>query len=518
MTAAALDRAEDRRYDAVRSPHDALLSLQRATGNRGFGRVLARDPGPTGYPWIGKVKPWSAALRSGPSGPHGAKARALADLPRGSRVTVTDKQHGWLAVTASVDGKQLSGYVSQELIEFVRMDAIDLGEITVAAHVPTVGEALVKLKALERRRAAAGGVLKLDDEEQSDVDLAISVLERSGHYTVDHATFTVGFDRRRTPLTQVTTIEDFVLFAEAVEHAYPKASPGEVASELRQLWYSDPQWDILSAGQGIHDGTRLVDIESDAPVATSFDMKQIAPKSGGLQLDTRFGRVDIGHVMAGIDLALNGFPASYPKGYLKSRHDETWKEDTMYDFLKDISGGHTADFATWAGDIGQAYAEYLLDRYVRGQSRVELRDEMAHWSPDDQILGDIHGYYAVAIWKAVPFSESPTGSEMTVSNILRDLYLTPHSPLSYGLGKSGTALEDYVTERSLGFASLWFAGKAYGEAGYWSSTGVRPTTVVQNYIDKFWELHRFNEAHAEPRNKLETIVKRVAPLLTGTVQ
>lgn len=501
------------------------MSLHRAAGNRAFGRVLARYRRASGYPWIGKVKPWSAALRVGPGGPHGAKAKALADLPRGTEVKVVNRKGGWLVVTATVDGKERTGYVSQELIEYVRMGVTELGEVVVSAHVPTLGEALAKLKALEKRRQRAAGPLTLDEDERADVDLAIAVIEKTKKYTVDSATFAVRFDRSAGSKTQVTTIEDFVLFVEEVERAYPRASPGEVASEIRQAWYSDPQWDILSGGQGIRDGSKLVDIETEAPIASAFDMKQIAPTSGSLRLDTKYGTVDIGHVLAGIDLALNGMSASYPKAFLKARGDETWKEDAMYDALKEVSGGNTADFATWSGDLGQAYAEYIFEHYVEAQkySRTnrpltDLAAQQAKWATDPELLGDIHGYFAVAAWKAVPSAESPTGSEMTVSNVLRDLYLTPRSAISYSVGKSGGELETYLTQRTLAFASIWYAKNAYAETGYWDSSGVRPSTVIKNYIDEFYGHHKDNEAKADAANKLSAMIRRVLPMFKGTLK
>ena len=520
-------RQSDRTRPHARSKRqqEAVLSLHRAAGNRAFGRVLARYQRPSGYPWIGRIKPWSAALRSGPAGPHGAKAKALVDLPRGTEVKVVNRKGGWLAVTATVDGTERTGYVSQELIEYVRMGVTELPELVVSVHVPTLAEALAKLKGLEKRRQRAAGPLTLDEAEQDEVDLAVNVIEKTKKYTVDHATYAVRFDRSAGSKTQVTTIEDFVLYVEEVERDYPRASPGEVASEIRQTWYSDPQWDILSAGQGIHDGSSLVDIETEAPVATAFDMKQIAPKSGSLKLATKYGTVDIGHVLAGIDLALNGMSSSYPKAFLKKRGDETWKEDAMFDALKDVSGGDTRDFATWSGDLGQAYAEYIFEHYVASKrySRTDrplnsLAAQQAKWATDPELLGDIHGYFAVAAWKAVPSAESPTGSEMTVSNILRDLYLTPRSAISYSLGKSGGDLETYITQRTLAFASIWYAGKTYAEHGYWGSSGLRGSTIIKNYIAEFYEHHRNNEAEADGSNKLGAMIQRVLKLFTGTLK
>lgn len=65
------------------------------------------------YPWMGTIIPWSAALRPKPEKSTGDPHRGtLADLPRGSEVSVVANSGGWLRVEASVGGKMLEGYVS----------------------------------------------------------------------------------------------------------------------------------------------------------------------------------------------------------------------------------------------------------------------------------------------------------------------------------------------------------------------------------------------------------------------
>jgi hypothetical protein len=72
------------------------------------------------FPWIGRVKPWSAALRSvSHKQSHAPALGVLDDLPRGTRVTVVNRNGGWLLVQATFAGKMREGYVSQELIEYV---------------------------------------------------------------------------------------------------------------------------------------------------------------------------------------------------------------------------------------------------------------------------------------------------------------------------------------------------------------------------------------------------------------
>jgi len=505
------------------APGATALALQRKVGNRAARQLLARAP--TGYPWIGRIRPWSAALRAAPSPPAGPKARVLADVPRGTEVTVVNRKSGWLAVDVEIGGVPMTGYVSRELVEFERMSAFSLSPIVVSVKVPSVAEAFVELKRLEKRREAAAGKLTLSEDEEADADLAISVLQKTGKYTVDPSTFVVSFDRSSSPKAQVRTIEDFILFVEEVERAFPAAGPGEIASEIRQLWYSDENWDVLSAGQGIKRGSKLVDIETEAPVATSFDMKQIAPASGSLKLDTPGGiKVDIGHVMAGIDVRLNGSPSTYPESYMERRDHDTYKNEAKYDAMKAASGGDTTDFGTWSGDIGQAYAEYIADRYLKGNTSATLAASMTSWAPREELLGDIHGYIAVKVWQTVPVSDSPTGGQKKVSNFLRDMYLVPKRSVSYRslfetiTGKSGGDLKKHMTERSLAFARLWYSKIAYSRRGWWSSEGWGPTEILKNYRLEFDGHHATNEASAGPKNKIETVIDDLLRELEGKVR
>jgi hypothetical protein len=76
------------------------------------------------FPWIGRIQgTYSAALRltahKDPNDPH---AGTIADLPEGTFVDVLGRVRGWLHVQATIDGKEVQGYVSQELIAFDRYD------------------------------------------------------------------------------------------------------------------------------------------------------------------------------------------------------------------------------------------------------------------------------------------------------------------------------------------------------------------------------------------------------------
>lgn len=80
----------------------------------------SRSPStPPPLPWVGRVLPWSAALRDRPYRTARSYQGILADLPRGTLVTVTGREGGWLRIEVTPGNGLLRGYVSQELIGYV---------------------------------------------------------------------------------------------------------------------------------------------------------------------------------------------------------------------------------------------------------------------------------------------------------------------------------------------------------------------------------------------------------------
>jgi len=466
-------------------------------------------PERSSYPWKGRVAhTWTAALRSAPekkeSDPH---AGTVADLDAGTEVLVVSRKGAWLSV--QVAGGQ-TGYVSQELVDYVSASAFDVGPIVISISLPSIAECFVILKRAETtKKATPSYVPSGDDADQ--VDLAVALLEKTSKYKVDRSTYQVQFVRTPGKKISVDTIEDFILFVETVELTYPSATPAEVATEVRQIWFSDPNWDLLSSGRGISVGGSEVDIETEPnPVASMFDMKDLAPRTGSKPITTRMGVFGLGHVLAGIDAVLSGFPKSFP--------GKAGDMDALLKYTKLLtaSGGDSRDFTTWAGDLGQAYAEYLVARYVEGRTKASVSTFVADKAAPDALLADIHGYIATKVWATVPVSSSPTGGARTVSNILRDMYLVTKPagvPLTYReyfelvSGRTGPALNAFVRERTLDFARLWFAKKAVEFRGGWTSQkGWTKTGILDNALDEFDTDHATNESSAAVVDRVGAVV------------
>lgn len=542
-----------------------ILELQRKIGNHDMQRLLATGdlvantpaPGqvrltpapaskqtiqrdgdgepPTGE-WVGKIHgTWSAALRKAPKkDPDNPHDDTLADLPRGALVQVKGKERGWLLVEAEVGGKTITGYVSHELVKFAPERNLTFGDdqgLQITGEPMSARRAFVILKRAETSKAGNPS-FKPDDDQASEIDSATNFLEKLGKYIVDHQTYQVTFKQDPGKKIQIQTIEDFILFVETVEHTYPSSKPADIATEVRQLWFSDGNWELLVAGEGVKTGGKEQDIETEPnPIAKMFDMKDLAPKAGGKKIATPMGTVDIGHVMAGIDARLSGAPAVFPAASQLNKHGPFELDDAelKYDTLKGAHKGDVRDFTTWAGDIGQAYAEYLVKRWVAGDASASFKQFVEDKSPQDELLGDIHGYIATEVWKSVPASASPTGGDNKISSILRDMYLvskegTGAEGKNYQhfveevSGQKGDQLREFIVQRSLAFGSPWYAKKAYDERGWWDSKGARAKTILKNNMAEFGKNHEKNEQQATEENKLGGLIKSFMELLKGEIR
>jgi hypothetical protein len=487
-----------------------LMQRQHATAPAKPARPASPKPSPPeshAFPWVGRIQTrYNAALRRDPSkDPDAPYANIEADLPEGTLVEVSAIKKGWLKVEV-IDppgGRPQHGYVSHELVRFVRDGA---WEIEMPADPPlvfSVTEAFLVLKRAEMRRASDSRYAP-DDDEGHRIAVATRALEDTGRYQVDRSTFRVTFVGKPGTKIKIESIEDFVLFAETVEHVYSSATPKEVASEIRQVWFAGENWETLVASRGIDN----VNIEDPAdPIGAMFDMVDLHSKGSQKVIKTRIGDVAISHVMAGIDATLSGMAPEPGRAHPKLR--------AAWEMVNAATGGDVRDFMTWSGDIGQAYGEYILERYHNDVTSKGLKDYVTDKASPEQFLADIHGYIATKVWRKTPTSIDPGGGTMTISGILRTTYMvdkagspaeaTYQAYLEELTGQSGAALRNMVAQRSLAFARIWYVKNL-------------ATLRSGHYADQFDEHHNENEKSAAAADKLGDVVDSFMKMLATKVK
>jgi hypothetical protein len=137
------------------------------------------------------------------------------------------------------------------------------------------------------------------------------------------------------------------------------------------------------------------------------------------------------------------------------------------------------------------------------------------------LRGDLHGYIGLQVSSQLA-AESPTGSELKISNVLRNLYLVPkppgqthQPPFETVSGKSGEQLVPFIYERSVAFAKNWFAKKAVEARGKWGSKGFTAEGALEYVQQEFDEVHAKHNASAAEADKLEQIVKEFVRSLSA---
>lgn len=94
------------------------------------------------YPWDGIVSAtYSGALRKVPKKKEGW----IADIPKGTRMTVVGNSNNWLNVRVMVGGIQKTGYISQELVSLAKTNVVAEMESMVGDKAKWVGSGPSKL-------------------------------------------------------------------------------------------------------------------------------------------------------------------------------------------------------------------------------------------------------------------------------------------------------------------------------------------------------------------------------------
>lgn len=281
---------------------------------------------------------------------------------------------------------------------------------------------------------------------------------------------------------------------------------------------------------------KYLNIEDTAksPIAKKYDLEGdvgAAEGGSGKQIDIHGQLVDMGHVIAGLDASLSGAPKSLPDTFLKETGYKTWKSSIKYTVLKSASGGNIRDFATFAGDIGQAYAEFLVQKYLN-DSTTTFKEYFAAKAGDDELRGDIHGYILSQVVGEVKPEQKPSGTSTKISDMLKVFYLgstakekTPRQSVpesdkgsSYkdeflkSTGKTEEELRAFISSRALRFANTWYLMKAF-EARKWYTVPGKYLNPNDFFIAEFSQKHAKNKASGRADDQIDVLIDHFMKLL-----
>jgi hypothetical protein len=350
------------------------------------------------------------------------------------------------------------------------------------------------------------------------------------------------------------TTGELILFVRKIEALCPGVSPAIVAQQVRRIWYRDGNWSLLVAAPDTSaSGSSL--FTQMAPAAALIEKSRDALlDKGHRKMRSPIGVVDVGHVLAGIDTGYNpklfvnpelpfeGNPAEGRVAFGMQTQRLSGNDSEKLELLQRASGGDNRDFATWAGDLGQVYAEYVFNYYHEHDHAADLDALMRSKGDPAQLLGDIHGYVVAAI-------AGESHKTMSVSAKLSLLYEATEKRDYFGLfcrtaNQSPQAVHAFVVERSRAFASTWYLNLVFHK--YVKSTPADPHAgrlsrliakamseikAIPGYaglaaevgfaggpsglIEEFQKMHRHLEDLPMDRGKLGSVVDTFLAMLRG---
>jgi hypothetical protein len=221
--------------------------------------------------------------------------------------------------------------------------------------------------------------------------------------------------------------------------------------------------------------------------------------------------------MTGIDAAING----------RARPPD--QPDPAWTALNAAIGDDPRDVATWAGDLGQAYAEFLVRRYHENSSGATLESYVRDKASAAQLLGDIHGYIAAEVWRQTP-PTSLADFSTRVSDILRTMYLDPgagpagsaptyRKRVEQVSGVSGDDLRALVRRRVLAVARVWYVNAVYklgtgGLVSYGVSfLGGGESGVINALMEEFDKYHESNLKNAFSTDQIDGYIDQFMSML-----
>jgi hypothetical protein len=271
-------------------------------------------------------------------------------------------------------------------------------------------------------------------------------------------------------------------------------------------------------------GGKAIDIETEPhPIAVAFDMGDLAPSGAPSKaITTPMGKIGMGHVLTGIDTVINGFPTAAAAGATSG--DAALK----YKTLAAATAGDPRDFATWSGDLGQAYGDYLVAKYIKGTASASLAGFSAAVADPAALTADIHGYIATQVWTDIARRGQPDRlcqvgvghpQEPVPGPQDRDHRADLPPVFREGLRQDRCrsrrvhARSHHRLRPALVRQEDSRLARRLAQPGRWTKSG-----ILSNALDEFDKYHKVNEASAGAADRVAATVTELNRMLAGSVK
>jgi hypothetical protein len=459
---------------------DEALAHELAHVAQGPSPLVHRLPkNPEGMPFQAEVFPaWSTPLHTQPS----RSSRPLVDLPRHQVVTV-ESGKAWLRVTAVVDGKTLSGFISHEQLRQIDTPTPEPEPVPGPVEpsnpeLPSMLGVTAEASKLNVRAAPLSGavlgtlllrsmrVTVLEEKEMKDNDPKTPDLwYRVRFGEDDYEAIVMGYefalasdelagDSKAVPEagprdealranlaregwvredalgTVAMPWHHFLTLLAAYEDEHADQSLRERLIRLRQMGEESdvPADEVIGEGGQLPDKLNL-DLRQPDPQRWQllYEAKQVELPDGDV--------VDIHHFLLGVE-------ASLPEN-----RNENTKASVAGVPVFDLGENYAA--VTWSGDVGAAASDYMHHKHevweegsVLGRTDEEvLRFYYRNSAPEQDLLGDLDAWGAYELLPG-----SGTERELPLTNLV-DFVTAVYGPI----GQSAAEHEETKTPvRALG--------------------------------------------------------------------
>ena len=227
-------------------------------------------------------------------------------------------------------------------------------------------------------------------------------------------------------LTRAANFDELVFMVRCAENRLGLTSASDTPrfiSVLRQIYYGNSSWS-LSRNRVWHD------VIPNRPWSAGDDptVRLGAHLFAALQASNVVENTDIGHVLTGIDAMLNPQEVGLTFGRVTY-----------------VTGLANEEWATWAGDVGSAAAEWALESLYAG-SEADLNELFRRFASDADLRGDIDSFSMRLGMTPGMDPDLVLGEQLRTSGRLSDILQNYYRISGTGLGRRRSSrIRDFIT-------------------------------------------------------------------------